>query len=376
MNSKRLTEICDIQYGFPFDSTQFSTTNGFPLIRIRDVVRGYTETYTLEEYKEEYVVHEGDLLIGMDGDFNIARWGKTPALLNQRVCRLLPKEEVDRSYLYYFMPVVLASISDRTAFVTVKHLSAKELNKITISLPPLDEQQKIAAELDKISNLIAKRKSQIEKLDLLVKSKFVEMFGDPVTNPMGWDTKRFLDTGNCKNGMNFGADEKGIEIQCLGVGDFKDLSVIDDVAKLAFISLNSMPSSEYLLQDEDIVFVRSNGNKNLVGRCVAVYPNKTPVTFSGFCIRYRKHFQALVTPYLLYMLKHKSVRRKMLGRGANIKNLNQQILGSLIIPIPPLPLQTQFAHFVQKTEQVKSVMQKSFVGLETLYKARMQKYFE
>ena len=106
----RLVDVCAIQYGFPFDSSKFSDSEGMPLIRIRDVTRGYSETYTTESYKDDYVVKENDLLIGMDGEFNIAKWGKSPALLNQRVCRLFPKANIDRDYLYYFMPIALKKI--------------------------------------------------------------------------------------------------------------------------------------------------------------------------------------------------------------------------------------------------------------------------
>lgn len=173
---KLLPEVCTIQYGFPFDSAKFSDSDGMPLIRIRDVVRGYSETYTTEEYKSEYIVHENDLLIGMDGEFNIAKWGKTPALLNQRVCRLAPNDSIDKGYLFYFMPVALKRIEEKTPFVTVKHLSAKELNKIEIPVLSLEEQRKIAETLSKVDELIAFREQQLAKLDELVKARFVEMF--------------------------------------------------------------------------------------------------------------------------------------------------------------------------------------------------------
>ena len=186
---KFLPEICTIQYGFPFDSAKFSTSEGMPLIRIRDVVRGYSETFTTEEYKEEYIVSKDDLLIGMDGEFNIAKWGETPALLNQRVCRLFPTSEVDKNYLFYFMPSALKRIEEKTPFVTVKHLSAKELNKVKVPLPPLDEQRRIATVLDNVSDLIAKRREQLRKLDELVKARFVEMFGDINLNNKGWNAQ-------------------------------------------------------------------------------------------------------------------------------------------------------------------------------------------
>ena len=201
------------------------------------------------------------------------------------------------------------------------------------------------------------------------------MFGDPVQNPKGWVKKPFLSMGNCKNGMNFHYEDVGIEIHCLGVGDFKDLTVIDNAEKLPKVSLNKMPSEEYLLKDGDIVFVRSNGNKALVGRSVAVYPSNVPTTFSGFCIRYRKTDDAILAPYLLRVLKADSMRQKMVGRGANIQNLNQQILETLEIPVPSIELQNQFAAFVQQTDKLELVAQKSLEKLEILKKSLMQQYF-
>ena len=217
------------------------------------------------------------------------------------------------------------------------------------------DQISICERLDKVFEIIKLREQELQLLDTLIKARFVELFGDPVMNEKGWRTKFLLDMGDCKNGMNFHYDEYGVEINCLGVGDFKDLSVIDNVEQLPMVSLNEMPSEEYLLKDEDIVFVRSNGNKALVGRSVAVYPGDVATTFSGFCIRYRKHEDIVTIPYLLRVLKTDSVRRKMAGRGANIQNLNQQILGTLLIPVPPIELQNQFADFVKQVDKSKVI---------------------
>lgn len=172
------------------------------------------------------------------------------------------------------------------------------------------------------------------------------MFGDPVENEKGWEMIPLSELGTCKNGMNFASDEDGIEIAYLGVGDFKDNSRIDGVSGLSQISLNTMPSEEYLLKDEDIVFVRSNGSKELVGRCLAVYPGNEKLTFSGFCIRWRKNSDKVMTDFLLQVLKTENVRILMRGRGANIQNLNQQILGKLMIPVPNMALQQSFVEFV------------------------------
>ena len=167
----------------------------------------------------------------------------------------------------------------------------------------------------------------------------------------------------------------GVDIHCLGVGDFKNRTMIQNVEDLPFVSLNELPDPEYLLRDNDIIFVRSNGNKELVGRCLAIYPGSIPVTYSGFCIRYRLTSTNIDTPYLLQVLKTDSIRKKMTGRGANIQNLNQQTLSQLLVPIPPLSLQNEFAAFVERVDQQKQTIQQSLEKLELMKKVLMQEYF-
>ena len=194
------------------------------------------------------------------------------------------------------------------------------------------------------------------------------MFGDPVQNPLEWSTRPLLEMGYCKNGMNYHTGDCGIKVHCLGVGDFKNYSVIDGTNHLPIVSLNEAPSEESMLQDGDIVFVRSNGNKALVGRCLVVYPRSTPTTYSGFCIRYRLTSDEVNTAYLLRVLKMDSMRERMAGRGANIQNLNQQILATLDIPTPPMELQEQFAAFVETTDKSKYRQEKCIGFLRCLEK--------
>lgn len=286
---------------------------------------------------------------------------------------IIPNDTVDISFLAYAMKYM--NLSKYFTGATIPHIYFKDYQKEELNLPSLDVQRKIAVVLDKVSDLIAKRRQQLDKLDELVKARFVEMFGDPVSNPYHWHLKRLLQLGDCKNGMNFHSTDVGINIHCLGVGDFKNLSRISDASKLPTVSLTDMPSDEYLLKDGDIVFVRSNGNKALVGRSLAVYPATIPTTFSGFCIRFRLHSYEVKVDYLLRVLKNDSIRKKMAGRGANIQNLNQKILGELQIPVPPLDLQNQFTTFVEQTEKIKTTISRSLEKLETLKKALMQEYF-
>lgn len=301
---------------------------------------------------------------------------QNPVYTNEAIMAFIPTGRYDvlPDYFYYlFSARDWTKGTNRAVMGTT--LNKATLGAISIEVPPLDEQRCIAATLDKVTDLISKRRQQLDKLDELVKARFVEMFGDPVSNSYDWNLRGLLQLGDCKNGMNFHSTDIGVNVHCLGVGDFKNLSCISDTSKLPTVSLTGMPSDEYMLKDGDIVFVRSNGNKALVGRSLVVYPATTPTTFSGFCIRFRLHCDEVKADYLLRVLKTDSIRKKMAGRGANIQNLNQKILGELQIPVPPLDLQNQFTGFVEQIEKTKVTISHSLEKLETLKKALMQEYF-
>ena len=269
-------------------------------------------------------------------------------------CYYLFNGPKNTKYLYYALKSQQERLFAIRSGACMPNIKKSDLGKFEFEFDPNEQRQnEIVESLSRVETIMTSRKSELELLDDLIKARFVEMFGNPVYNEKGWETKPLLEMGKCKNGMNFRYDESGVVINCLGVGDFKDLSIIGDTTLLPTVSLNEMPSEEYLLKNDDIVFVRSNGNKALVGRSVAVYPEDTPTTFSGFCIRYRKDDQAVTIPYLLRVLKTDSIRMKMIGRGANIQNLNQQILRKLVIPIPPIELQNQFADFVHQVDKSK-----------------------
>mgnify|MGYP001210514826 CR=1 FL=1 len=330
---------------------------GLPIIRIQDLTgNAYDLGFYNGDYPKRIEINDGDVLISWSASLGVYVWNRGRALLNQHIFKVqFDKVNIDKSYFVYAVRQKLAEMAMKTHGATMKHIVKKDFEETLIPYPSLKKQIEIGTNLDKIANIIVARKQQLELLDELVKARFVEMFGDPVINEKEWVTKPLLDMGICKNGMNFHYNDCGVEINCLGVGDFKNLSVIDNTEQLSTVSLNEMPSEEYLLKDDDIVFVRSNGNKALVGRSVAVYPGDIPTTFSGFCIRYRKQDDAVTIPYLLRVLKTDSIRRKMAGRGANIQNLNQQILGNLIIPVPPIEHQNQFADFVKRIDKSKVI---------------------
>ena len=302
------------------------------------------------------------VLVAGNGDLNVKYYnGKFDAYQRTYIIEDNGSGKLFMPYLYYFMVSYVKELRKQAIGGVIKYIKLENLTNAMIGLPPVDDQKTIARILERANEILEKRKKEVDILDNLIKARFVEMFGDPVMNEKDWPTKPLLDMGQCKNGMNFHYDDEGVEINCLGVGDFKDFSIIDNTDELPRVSLNEMPSEEYLLKDDDIVFVRSNGNKALVGRSIAVYPGNVPTTFSGFCIRYRKYDNEINVPYLLRVLKSDSMRVKMTGRGANIQNLNQQILGKLVIPVPPIELQEQFAAFVHQVDKSKVVVSANIV---------------
>ncbi len=376
---KLLPEVCTIQYGFPFDSAKFSDSNGMPLIRIRDVVRGYSETYTTEEYKSEYIVHENDLLIGMDGEFNIAKWGKTPALLNQRVCRLAPKDSIDKDYLFYFMPIALKRIEEKTPFVTVKHLSAKELNKIEIPVLPLEEQRKIAETLSKVDELIAFREQQLAKLDELVKARFVEMFGNPSNNSLGFPYEPLsncllsIENGKsfvCSNDMRQEENPAILKLSAVTYGVYQQ-----DENKAILDSSMFVKSAE--VHKGDLLFTRKN-TPELVGMCA--YVNDTAPNLMMPDLIFRLNTNEKINKIFLWkLINHEFFRGKIqniaTGSAKSMSNISKERLEKLAIILPPLHLQNDFAALVERVDQQKQTIQQSLEKLELMKKALMQEFF-
>lgn len=164
----RIKDHVELINGWPFESSRFNSTVGTPVIRIRDLLKSKTETFYDGEVLEHVMVRDGDLIVGMDGDFNGALWQGGPAALNQRLCLLRARQTVDQRFLAYFISIPLRTINDVTYFTTVKHLSSVDLLNERMPLPRLSEQRVIAdfldAETARIDALIAKKHRMRELL--------------------------------------------------------------------------------------------------------------------------------------------------------------------------------------------------------------------
>lgn len=375
MMSRKLPEVCEIQYGFPFDSSLFSAEGDLPLIRIRDVVRGYTETYTSEKCDVAYLVHEGNILVGMDGVFNVAKWKGEPAYLNQRVCRIIPNETIDADFLFYFIPTALKKIENETAFVTVKHLKAKQLNAVVVPDVPIEEQKKIAAQLNVITHLISLRQQQAEKLDELVKARFVEMFGDPC-EMLHWECKKIEEVADVTVGVvvkpaNFYTDDRlhGVKaFRSLNIGEMK----VKDNDWVYFSEEGNAQNAKSQLHEGDVLVVRSGAPGT---SCVVTKAYEGCNAIDVIIV----HVDGIkLNPYYLCAFNNfpHGMRQMLKGvGGAAQKHLNVGKYNQMIVAIPPMKLQNEFVLFMDSVDCEKDRIQRSAALLKTLKRSLMQQYF-
>lgn len=386
---KKVGELVQVLNGYAFKSSLYED-QGIRVLRITNVQKGKIvdedpQYYPLSLTDEirNFLLKESDLLMSLTG--NVGRVGllakeMLPAALNQRVaCLRILSDCLNLRFLFHYLN---SDKFEQDAILSAKGIAQKNmstewLKDYKLPIPPLSVQQSIVSELDKINELICLKKEQLSDYEKLAQSLFYEIFGDPVENEKGWEVQKFSEVASFKNGLNFGKNENGYSYKILGVGDFKDNYVVNS-SSLEYINLNAELSSDYFLNPEDIVFVRSNGSKELVGRCVSVDCTET-TTYSGFCIRCRLNENSGVLPmYLLYVCKNKGVREYLTqsGRGCNISNVNQKILNSTNIIIPPLSNQQLFIRLVELIEQQKAEIKRAIADLETLLASRMQYWFD
>ncbi len=258
-----------------------------------------------------------------------------------------------------------------------RNLDIPSFKNLIIPVPPIETQSRIVSELDLLQSIIDKQKAQLKELDNLAQAVFYDMFGDPVENDKGWEVKKLGEVASFKNGLNYSLNENGEMYYIIGVSDFQTKSEINCNENLTTIYLNDAINKEYLLQNDDILFVRSNGNKQLIARNILVKTNNLNVTFSGFCIRARITRNDVSAFFINNLLKlptsHEALTLK--GRGCNISNLNQTTLNDYEIILPPLPLQQSFAAKIESIEKQKAAIGKSLEETQKLFDYTMDKYF-
>jgi type I restriction enzyme, S subunit len=386
-----LGEIATIQNGFPFKSSQFTREEGMPLIRIRDVGADGSDTYYVGDYDPAFIVKAGDLLIGMDGDFNCARWRGPDGLLNQRVCRVILKSDIYHPKLLdYALPGYLKAINDLTSSVTVKHLSSKSIAEIPLPLPPMEQQKHIVAEIEKqfsrldeaIANL-KRVKANLKRYKAAVlkaavegrlveteaerarregrsyetgaqllqriletrrsqwqgKGKYKEPAAPDTTGlpelPEGWV---WASVEQVSSLVEYGSSEKTSEdstgIPVLRMGNIVGGELVFDVLKYLPTKHDEFP--KLLLEPGDLLFNRTN-SPELVGKTAVFAGSLQKFSFASYLIRVRV-VEGVAPNFLAAYINSshgrnwvKSVVTQQVGQA----NVNGTKLQALAVPLPP-----------------------------------------
>ncbi|MGE9984642.1 restriction endonuclease subunit S [Desulfovibrio sp. SGI.169] len=353
--------------------TNIKIENALRYIQIEDLRSDNILQYSLD--KNGVFVDASDICIAWDGaNAGTVGYGLS-GIIGSTIARLrLEDKSIYTPYVGRFLQTKFHILNGKTTGTTIPHVERSRLDNLELSLPSFGEQRRIAAILDKADAIRRKRQEALKLADALVKSRFIEMFGDPVTNPMGWERGTIRDiTDDVRYGTSKPASDHGKyaylrmnNITYSGELDLSDLKSID------------MPDSEvekYIVRDGDVLFNRTN-SKELVGK-TCVFKSDTPMVIAGYIIRLRVNNRATPT-YLSAFLNSDYGKLTLRGMCKSIigqANINAQELQSIKILIPPIALQNHFASFIEQVDKSKFAMQRQLAEAEASKASLMQQFF-
>ena len=298
-----------------------------------------------------------------------------PVYTNEAIMAFIPtgKYAVLPDYFYYlFSAKDWTKGTNRAVMGTT--LNKATLGAVSIAVPPIDEQHKIAAVLDKVSDLIAKRRQQLDKLDEMVKARFVEMFGDVIQNTKLWPQYIFSDITTSRLGKMLDAKQQTGMCQYPYLANFNVQWFRFELDNLNEMDFNEADRIEFELRDGDLL-VCEGGE---IGRCAVWHNEIQPCYFQKALHRVRCKKEIVLPDYLAWWFKYNCDNKGFAaieGAKATISHLPGAKLKALLVSVPPIEQQKQFATFVEQTEKSKTTISRSLEKLETLKKALMQEYF-
>ncbi len=333
----------------------------------------------IQDYVADYIFDDELVLLAEDGgnfgskERPIAYRVSGKCWINNHAHVLKPKSGMDVDYLCYSL--MFYNTNGLVNGATRQKLTQATMRKMLIPKRNMEEQKNIVAELEKIKSIITHRKQQLEKLDMLVKARFVEMFGDPVSNSMNWKTDVLSKHLNVLGGYAFKSDlfqETGIPVLRIGninSGFFRSVNMVywKDDGKL----------NRYKMYAGDLVMsLTGTVGKDDYGN-VCILGNDYDVCYLNQRNAKLELFSSLDKYYIAELLKFEEIKQRLTGisRGVRQANISNKDILTLCVPVPPLELQQQFADFVEQTEKTKSAVQKALVEAQLLFDSLMQEYF-
>lgn len=341
-------------------------------IRDNELTDLFNSEYYISEYarSQTRIVPPGSVLVTCIGIVGKVAINTLECAFNQQINAIIPnKLKCDCRYLAYALLYEKPRLQNASNAPVVPILNKSQFSEIEIPLPLLDEQRKIAAVLDKVSDLIAKRRQQLDKLDTLMKARFVEMFGDPISNPYGYRQAKLADVADYFNGLTYKPENVSDEgIIVLRSSNIQSCQL--DFADTVRVSCKV--KDRFMVQENDILMCSRNGSARLVGKVALIKNQQEPMSFGAFMMIIRSRYYS----YLMTYFQMDAFRQQIkTGATTTINQITGKMLDDVTIPLPPMMLVEQFASFIEQTNKSKLSIQKSCEKLETLKKSLMQHYF-
>ena len=292
---------------------------------------------------------------------------------------VVPKEIVNAKYVYYSMLAdnFLSTIMKEGKGANINNLRFSDVENYLIPIPPLSIQRSIVAELDLLHSVISKKKEQLRELDNLAQSLFYQMFGDPITNPMGWEIKKLGEVAETYRGLTYSKkDETNVSSKkVLRSNNIDFLTHSLDLEDIKYLRDDFIIPEDKKIKKDSIFICMSNGSMQHLGK-VAYIDKDYDYAFGGFMglIVPRKSVSARFVYYNLLLPAFLQTVLKE-GRGANINNLRFSDIENFSIILPPLSLQQSFAAKVSAIEAQKQAITQSIKETEALLAQRMDRYF-
>ncbi len=372
----KLKNLVDIYLGVTH--TPEYTTTGVPFLSVKDISGGsivfnnckYISELEYDSLPNGAKPKEGDLLfcrVGTIGKPILIPKGtpKFGSFVSLGFLRNKDSEKCELNYLKYWMNSenFYTQVKSNVKGASQINLNTGWLSKFDVPLLPLNEQKEIVEKFDKIQNIINLRKQQLQQLDDLVKARFVEMFGDPVENPYGWEqtTLKNVAIGKLSYGSGASACEYDGNIRYVRITDIDSSGRLnDDVVSPSVIE------EKYILNDGDILFARSGAT---VGKSYRYRECDGKCLYAGYLIRLVPNTELVLPDYVFYYTKTSYYERFI---ASNMKvvaqpNINAQQYGDLTICIPPMKLQKVFLSFIEQTDKSKFVCLSSMAIYNKLF---------
>ncbi len=343
----------------------------------------YTSSNIQSKFINEYQNKPGCLVFGTGGKPSV-HLTKSKFSTSTDCITIKPKvnTEIDVNYVYQYIKNNMLILEKGFKGAGLKHISKIYLSNIEIPLPPLKEQKRIAKLLGKVENLIIQRKENLKQLDELLKSVFLDMFGDPVKNEKGWKKEKLSNLlSNIESGWSTKCEASSASEQEWGIlklgaissGKFKPQ---ENKALLA----NVKPRTQHEIKVGDLLFTRKNTHA-LVGKTAFVFKTRTKLLMPDLIFRLVIRETNMLNPLFLWrLLSNSSQLRKIQslasGAAGSMPNISKVKLNNVLIIIPPISLQKKHSKYVKKIEKLKAQYQKSLKELENLYGSLSQKAFK